>query len=131
MSEDYDHWLRPDERREEIRLSTLCRVYLHVPDERDLEADHSDEIEECETIDFSSNGVQVRLSRALVQGAILPVLVYVNEERFSLISEVMWCRKDQAGAGYLVGLHLLDSDDSSSIEWKEAMIRWLEADTGM
>jgi hypothetical protein len=89
MSDDFDSWLRPDERREEIRLSTLCRVYLHVPDAEETEGLQADApepgVEECETIDFSSNGVQVRLSKSLVQGAILPVLVYVNNERFSLI----------------------------------------------
>lgn len=131
MSEDFDSWLRPDERREEIRLSTICRIFLHVPVEEDDEIPQEyQEIDECETIDFSSNGVQVRLSKPLVQGAILPVFVDVNGESFSLICEVMWCREDKDSAGYLVGLHLLDSDDSSAIEWKEAMIRWLEADSG-
>lgn len=130
MTEEFDEWLRPDERREEVRLNSHCIVYLQIPDSTLIQSGSTDfPVEACHTLDFSTNGVQIKTTKPLVQDAILSIVVEVNGEVFSLISEVMWCRPDHQEGGFLVGLHFLVSDDSSTIEWKESMIKWLEIDS--
>lgn len=124
MSDEFDEWLRPDERRVEVRLNTICKVYLPMGD--DVTGEPS--MICCEAIDFSTNGVQVKSEIAVPQSAILPVVIDVNNQSFSLVCEVMWCRQKSPESPYLIGLHLLDSDDSSVVEWKEAMITWLSSD---
>ena len=127
MNDEFDDWLRPDERRVEVRLNTICKVYIPIVEVTNGDDDQPEMIC-CDAIDFSTNGVQVKSEKAVPESAILPVVIDVNDQSFSLVCEVMWCRQKGPESPFLIGLHMLDSDDSSAVEWKEAMINWLSLD---
>lgn len=76
------------------------------------------------TSDLSARGIRIITSEPLTTGAILPAWVSLEEvsEPFRLMVEVVWCRAADAN-GWLVGLQILESDDTAYLEWVEAVAR--------
>ncbi|KEF32325.1 type IV pilus assembly PilZ [Marinobacter nitratireducens] len=76
---------------------------------------------ECRIRDISAAGCSLFASEPLSIGALLPVTVLLEhqDEPISLAAEVVWCRPNDAG--FLVGLHVLESDGTGYVEWVEAV----------
>jgi hypothetical protein len=62
-------------------------------------------------------------------GALLPARVALgqNPESFELTVEVVWCRTESEGLS-LVGVEIQDSDDTSYVDWVEAVARVMTED---
>lgn len=73
-----------------------------------------------ETVDVSANGIQIRVLEPLREGAIIQICLLREKtgERFDLVAEVRWQKRLPGKSGYLTGLILLESDDTSIAEWK-------------
>lgn len=122
---DYDDSPESGDNRSEYRLTASAKVTMEleasVPegngsgDERTIVS---------RTSDLSARGIRLASSEPLTTGAILPAWVSLEEvsEPFRLMVEVVWCRPAD-GSGWLVGLQILESDDTAYLEWVEAVAR--------
>lgn len=83
----------------------------------------------CHTHDLSVNGIRVLTQEPLSKGALLPMMVSLagDENSFTLTGEVVWCESRGSG-GWAVGLKVLFSDQTSYIEWVEAVGRAMVQD---
>ncbi|MCP5160444.1 MAG: PilZ domain-containing protein [Hahellaceae bacterium] len=115
-----------DNQRAESRLSSLAKLYLEV--ESAMPGEGEAKVVECGVVDFSTNGLQVRLPDKIPQGAILPLmLVFPGHDRsYELMAEVRWIREDSTLGGYLAGFLLFESDGTAILDWKVTVARWLE-----
>lgn len=110
---------RLDERRLETRLGIGVRVLVETESAAPGESGPG-ELRYGQARDISANGLQLVLDRPLVVGSILAIWVEASEEqRFQLTGEVRWVRQFEGTERYLVGFQLLESDDTSILEWKE------------
>lgn len=122
---DYDDSPESGDNRSEYRLTASARVAI------ELEASVPDDVGDSDvrtlvsrTSDLSARGIRLATTEPLTTGALLPASVSLEEvsEPFHLMVEVVWCRPDDAG-GWLVGLQILESDDTEYLEWVEAVAR--------
>ncbi|MDX1551550.1 MAG: PilZ domain-containing protein [Marinobacter sp.] len=122
---DYDDSPEHGDNRSEYRLTASAKVTV------ELESSFPDESAEgprrslvSRTSDLSARGIRLVTSEPLTTGAILPAWVSLEEvsEPFRLMVEVVWCRPAEAH-GWLVGLQILESDDTAYLEWVEAVAR--------
>lgn len=122
---DYDDSPEYRDNRAEYRLTASAKVTVElessVPDESGYGPGRS---LVSRTSDLSARGVRLVTSEPLTTGAILPAWVSLEEvsEPFRLMVEVVWCRPADA-KGWLVGLQILESDDTAYLEWVEAVAR--------
>lgn len=81
----------------------------------------------CSSSDISANGLRVYTPEPLAEGSILPLVIELEPARFELMGEVKWCfaAEKQAGTGYIAGFALYESDQTSILEWKEAIAHLL------
>jgi len=107
------------EQRQEYRLNSRETVFIELasasPDGREPE-----EILVSESVDISANGIQVLVNQPLEMNRILQVAVSLEDldSPINLITEVKWIIEDAANHRWMVGLALLESDDSKLAEWK-------------
>ena len=126
MTEEFDSWLRDDERREEFRLNVACSLFIEVMSPVPGDTSPS-RVVQCETLDLSANGAQVALPDKLTPGALLPLIIEVGDKRFDLMCDVMWCREGTLSLAqgaetlYLAGIRFVESDDLAYVEWKESV----------
>jgi hypothetical protein len=75
----------------------------------------------CGIRDLSASGFRLLSGEQLEAGALLPASVSMDNqsEPFALMVEVIWCRPD--GADYLVGLKIIESDQTAYVEWIDAV----------
>ena len=75
--------------------------------------------------DISARGISLLCEASLSIGSILVAEVSLGEhaEHFRLSVEVMWCR--EAEWGYLIGVRVLESDETDYLDWIEAVARAL------
>ncbi len=80
-----------------------------------------------ETADVSANGLQIKMKDALQTGAIhrLSVIRESTGERFLLTGKVKWQKRLPGSSGYMTGIALYDSEDTSIAEWKLAVAAML------
>ena len=122
-----DHDDSPDYRdnRSEYRLTASAKVTVELesaaPDESGGGTGRS---LVSRTRDLSARGIRLVTSEPLTTGAILPAWISLEEvsDPFRLMVEVVWCRPADA-SGWLVGLQILESDDTAYLEWVEAVAR--------
>ncbi len=83
-----------------------------------------------ETVDVSANGLQVKIKDAMQSGTIhrLGVIREKTGERFVLMGEVKWQKRLPGQAGFMTGLLLYESDETSIAEWKRAVADMLSDD---
>jgi len=76
---------------------------------------------ECQIRDISARGLSLVSSEPLALNSLLMAEISLGHrpQRFRLMVEVMWCR--QAGRDYLVGVHVLESDETDYLDWMEAV----------
>ncbi len=112
------------------RLTARARVSLELeasyPERRGVPAASGRELV-CGVRDLSANGLRLLSGEQLSAGALLPASVSLGNqaEFFRLTVEVIWCRPD--GPDYLVGLRIIDSDQTAYVEWTEAVATAMEA----
>ena len=111
------------DKRGNLRLFARAKVTIEM-EAADPQVDLPARIIECQTRDLSANGVQVTLSEPLPEGSILPLEVMLEDDyaRFQIMGEVIWCRREQERV-WAVGFHVMESDETSVIEWNEAIAR--------
>lgn len=122
---DHDDSPESGDNRSEYRLTASARVTI------ELEAPGPEDGGESaprtlvsRTSDLSAKGVRLRTHEPLTAGALLPVEICLDEvaEPFQLMAEVVWCRPSSESS-WLVGLQIMESDETSYLEWVEAVAR--------
>lgn len=119
----------PDEgdNRQEYRLTGNARVVL------ELESPSPEDPEGLKltfhTRDLSPTGIRLRSAEPLTTQALLPATVELagSGEALQLTVEVIWCKPGPEGQ-WLVGLSILESDDTAYIDWVEAVARAMGED---
>ncbi|KPQ01459.1 PilZ domain-containing protein [Marinobacter sp. HL-58] len=123
---NYDDSPESGDNRSEYRLTASAKVTIElesaVPDDA---GDSASRTLVSRTSDLSARGIRLLTSEPLTTGAILPAWVNLEEisEPFRLMVEVVWCRPAEESGGWLVGLQILESDDTAFLEWVEAVAR--------
>ncbi|PXX91941.1 PilZ domain-containing protein [Marinobacter vulgaris] len=122
---DYDDSPESGDNRTEYRLTASAKVTLEL--ESPAPGDAGDSAERAlvsRTSDLSAKGIRIATPEPFTKGAILPAWVSLDEvsEPFRLMVEVVWCRPADAGS-WLVGLQILESDETAYLEWVEAVAR--------
>lgn len=117
-----------DDQRSEFRLTGRARVALQ------LEAPNLDEGDPgktivCHTQDLSSSGVRVQTREPVPVGALLPISVAFEGGQivYELTGEVVWVERRKSGF-WIVGVQILESDDTSFMEWVDAVARAMTED---
>lgn len=116
--------------RSELRLPHNETLYVELFGAGLGDADHilATSLSVSETVDVSANGLQVRMKDVLQPGTIhrLSVIREKTGERFDLMGEVKWQKRLPGSSGYMTGLALFESDDTSIAEWKLAVAGMLK-----
>ncbi|HKK56943.1 PilZ domain-containing protein [Marinobacter sp.] len=111
--------------RSEFRLAGSTQVRLEL---ESSEPDNSDgsggRILVARTRDLSAQGLSVTTREPLMPTALLRAWIRLDgePETFQLTVDVVWCQPASPGE-WLVGLSIQDSDDTSCLEWAEAVAR--------
>ncbi|UZE97871.1 PilZ domain-containing protein [Alkalimarinus alittae] len=123
---DIKNLIKDDERREESRLSRSATLFVETVSAAPGSLDGA-EVVSCKTLDFSANGLQVKMDTPLTAGAIHQMtLEFPNsDEKFELTGEVRWVRLSSSGSGYVAGIMLFNSEGTEIIDWKLAIANWL------
>jgi hypothetical protein len=111
------------DKRGRPRFTLESRVFIELVSP-DHEGSDPGEIAQCQSVDVSSEGLQVRLERALSVGAILQIGVVLlpGDEALYLAAEVMWCRADPAHRNsWCAGLRILDATGSDIGDWRDTI----------
>ncbi|MBN8238160.1 PilZ domain-containing protein [Marinobacter nauticus] len=115
--------------REDYRLTARARAWI-LPESPEPESEPStlDGVSgrlECQVRDISARGISLSCEASLSIGSILVAEVSLGEhaEHFRLSVEVMWCR--EAEWGNLIGVRVLESDETDYLDWIEAVARAL------
>lgn len=76
---------------------------------------------ECRIRDISIGGFSLIAREALSEGSILTSSVDLGNGKpaYRLTIEAMWCRP--ADQGYLIGVRVLESDETDYLEWMDAI----------
>ncbi|MDX5297536.1 MAG: PilZ domain-containing protein [Gammaproteobacteria bacterium] len=123
-----DAWVFPDERelRSEYRLTGRVIVEIEVRG-ADPQSGEVAEYMRGTSHDVSGNGLSVSAPQPLPEGALVPLHMTTDTggQTFTLMSEVKRSRPPDEDGHYRIGFQFIESDDTSIIEWKEAMARWL------
>lgn len=116
------------DQRSEFRLAGRATVALQ------LEAPNLDEGDPgktifCHTQDLSSSGVRMQTREQVPVGALLPLWVTFEGEQtvYELTGEVVWVESRESGY-WIVGVQILESDDTSFVEWIDAVARAMTED---
>ncbi len=114
------------EQRQEYRLNSRETVFIELAS-ASHDGQQPEEILVSKSVDISANGLQVLVNQPLEMNRILQVAVSLEdlESPINLITEVMWIIADETNNQWMVGLSLLDSDDTKLAEWKTAIARRL------
>ena len=123
---DINKLIQDDERREESRLSRSAMLYVETVSAAPGSGEGAIVIA-CTTLDFSANGLQVKMDTALTAGAIHQMTLELpgSSDQFELTGEVRWVRVPSDGIGYVAGIMLFDSEGTEIIDWKLAIANWL------
>lgn len=116
--------------RSEYRLAGSAQVRLELEStEPDSGDDSRARILVARTRDLSAQGFSVTSREPLMRTALLRAWIRLDDEpdRFQLTVEVVWCRPASPGE-WLVGLRIQESDDTSYLEWVEAVARAMSDD---
>lgn len=114
-----------DEQRQEFRLTG--RIWVEVEVEA-ADGAHERRVLRCGSSDLSANGLRLQAPETLPEGAILPLVIHLGEEALQLMGQVKWCIPEQPGqtGGCIAGFELFESDQTSILQWKDAIAALLE-----
>ena len=134
IDDDYGFGIEDDlpsgkDLREDYRLTARARAWILLesaePESEPSTLDGVSDRLECQVRDISARGISLLCEASLSIGSILVAEVSLGEhaEHFRLSVEVMWCR--EAEWGYLIGVRVLESDETDYLDWIEAGARAL------
>ncbi|WP_166268302.1 PilZ domain-containing protein [Marinobacter caseinilyticus] len=128
FGQDADTLMSPDEQRSEFRLAGRATVVLQL-EAQSPESEREGKTLTCYTHDISTSGVRVQTREAISLGALLSMLIKFDDagEGYSLIGEVVWTKAGEAG-DWVVGLKILESDETSFIDWLDAIGKAMSED---
>ncbi len=112
--------------RTSYRLTARARAILELesgePDQ--TSSDNRDLV--CGIRDISAGGLCLATAEPLSLDALLPARVFLGNHRepFLLMVEVVWCRPHEQA--FLVGVRIIESDDTAYVEWVEAVALAME-----
>lgn len=111
---------QPDQ-RSEYRLTGRATVALEL-EAADPDSGRSERMVTFQTKDLSLHGIRLETSEPVQVGALLPATVCLDtsNETFQLVTEVIWCQA-QGDARWAVGLKVVESDETSLLDWLEAL----------
>lgn len=127
---DDDEVSSTGDNRSEYRLTGSAQVTLELESmEPESDDDGAGRTLVSKTRDLSAQGFCLTTREPLVENALLSAWINLDGEResFQLTVHVVWCRPASAGQ-WLVGLRILESDDTSYLEWVEAVARAMSDD---
>ncbi|MGO1461004.1 MAG: PilZ domain-containing protein [Marinobacter sp.] len=110
--------------RMQYRLTARAEISLELeagyPEADGMPGTPSREIA-CGIRDISASGLCLVSREPLPAGALFAASVSLgsHEKRFVLTVEVVWCRKE--GQCYLVGVRIVESDQTAYVEWTDAV----------
>jgi hypothetical protein len=116
--------------RSEYRLTGSAQVTLELEStEPEAGEESSDRALVAKTRDLSAQGFSVTTREPLTENALLSAWIRLDGEsdEFQLTVDVVWCRPASPGE-WLVGLRIQESDDTSYLEWVEAVARAMSED---
>ena len=122
---DYDDAPESGDNRSEYRLTASASVTLELESPiPEAQGDQSGRTLVSRTRDVSARGIRLTTAEPVIRGALLPAWVTLDDdnEPFGLMAEVVWCRASTE-TSWLVGLQILESDDTSYLEWVEAVAK--------
>ncbi len=113
----------PDGRdmREDYRLTARALVRIELESREPGVSDGDTTTLVCEIRDISVRGMSLVSRQALSVDSILTAEVSLDAHQapLRLMVEVVWCRED--GRGYLVGVRVLESDETDYLRWMESV----------
>ncbi len=117
-----------DDQRSEFRLTGRARVSLQLEAPSPGDDDPGKTIV-CYTQNLSSSGVRVQTLEPVTEGALLPLTVMFEGEQvvYQLTGEVVWTEPRESGH-WTVGVQIIESDDTSFVEWVDAVARAMTED---
>ncbi len=109
------------EKRTDYRLTGKVKVLLEL-DSGDPDVGNGIAHLEAFSTDLSVAGLRLKCRQPLREGALLPATVSLQcaEGNFVLMTEVIWCRA-MGGQCWAAGLKILESDETSYLEWVEVI----------
>lgn len=111
------------EQRAGYRLAAKAHLVLEL-EAADETAGLSARTVSAYTRDFSAGGIRIETLEAVSVGALLRARMYFDHERVAhdLVVEVVWCKPVVGAEGrWLVGLKVMESEDSAVLEWFETV----------
>ena len=116
--------------RSEYRLTGSAQVTLEL---ESTEPEGGDESSSrtlvAKTRDLSAQGFSVTTREPMTENALLTAWLKLDGESdaLQLTADVVWCRPASPGE-WLVGLRIQESEDTSYLEWVEAVARAMSED---
>lgn len=107
------------EQRQEYRLNSRETVFIELAS-ASHDGREAEEILVSKSVDISANGLQVLVNQPLEMNRILQVAISLEDldTPISLVTEVKWIVANEEQQQWMVGLALLESDDTKLAEWK-------------
>lgn len=112
--------------RADYRLTARARVVLELesgPPGTAEDALSADQELVCGIRDISAGGLCLFSADPVSLDALLPAMVFLanHDQPFRLMVEVVWCRPHESA--FLVGVRIIESDETAYIEWVEAVAK--------
>lgn len=117
--------------RADYRLTARARVILELesgPPGTPEAASSADKELVCGIRDISAGGLCLFSAEPVSLGALLPAMVFLGNhgQPFRLMVEVVWCRPHESA--FLVGVRIIESDETAYVEWVEAVAKAMSED---
>lgn len=119
-----------EDNRSEYRLTGSAQVTLELESgEPESAYESAGRRLVSKTRDLSAQGFSLVTSEPLLENALLSAWIRLENEPdpFQLTVDVVWCRPASEGQ-WLVGLRILESDDTAYLEWVETVARAMSED---
>lgn len=127
---NYDDSPESGDNRAEYRLTGSAEVTLEL-EAPEPESGHAvpGRTLVSKTRDLSAQGFCLSTREPLAENALLTAWIKLDSEpdAFQLTVDVVWCRPSSNGS-WLVGLRILESDETSYLEWVEAVAQAMSED---
>lgn len=116
-----------EEHRTEYRLTARASARIRLAS-ADPDTAAGDEEFTGGIRDISAQGFRIIADTAVPPGSLHEAIVTLDARaQMQLIVEVIWCRPEEGG-DYLMGMKVLESDDTDYLDWLEAVAEALSSD---
>ncbi|GHD45618.1 PilZ domain-containing protein [Marinobacter persicus] len=110
-----------------LTARAVAGIQLEAPEPSSVPLAGADKprIAQCRIRDISTDGFSLLAREPLMADSILGASIDLGNGRapFQLMIEVVWCRPVKEG--YLVGVRVLESDETDYLEWMDAVAQAL------